>query len=41
MKEGLIPNMNDLGAVHAAQQTIKEHGSDDWWRRVLSWSKYW
>jgi hypothetical protein len=29
MKEGLIPNMNDLGAVHAAQQTIKEHGSDD------------
>lgn len=29
MKEGLIPNMNDLGAVHAAQQTIREHGSDD------------
>ena len=29
MSQGLIPNMNDLGAVHAAQQTIKEHGSDD------------
>lgn len=29
MKEGLIPNLNDLGAVHAAQQTIKKYGADD------------
>jgi hypothetical protein len=28
MKEGLIPNMNDLGAVHAAQQTLKAHGDE-------------
>jgi len=29
MKEGLIPNLNDLGAVHAAQQTAKQWGSED------------
>lgn len=29
MAEGLIPNLNDLGAVHAAQQTIKKYGADD------------
>lgn len=29
MKNGLIPSMNDLGAVAAAQKTIREHGSDD------------
>jgi hypothetical protein len=28
MREGLIPSMNDLGAVHAAQQTLKAHGDD-------------
>lgn len=29
MSEGLIPNLNDLGAVHAAKQTIKRYGADD------------
>lgn len=29
MKAGLIPNMNDLGAVHAAQQTVKKYGAWD------------
>lgn len=29
MAEGLIPNMNDLGAVHAAQQTVKKWGAED------------
>ena len=29
MKEGLIPNLNDLGAVHAAQQTAKQWGSEE------------
>jgi hypothetical protein len=29
MKEGLIPNMNDLGAVYAAQQTLKAHGDEE------------
>lgn len=29
MAEGLIPNMNDLGAVHAAQQTVKKWGSEE------------
>lgn len=29
MSEGLIPNLNDLGAVHAAQQTIKRYGAQD------------
>lgn len=28
MSEGLIPNMNDLGAVYAAQQTIKQYGDE-------------
>ena len=28
MKEGLIPNLNDLGAVHAAQQTLKQYGDE-------------
>lgn len=27
-KNGLLPSMNDLGAIHAAQQTIKAHGRD-------------
>ena len=27
-KSGLLPSMNDLGAIHAAQQTIKTHGRD-------------
>lgn len=27
-KQGLIPSMNDLGAIHAAQQTLKTHGRD-------------
>lgn len=26
MKEGLLPTMNDLGAVHAAKQTLKQFG---------------
>lgn len=29
MAEGLIPNMNDLGAVHAAQQTVKQYGDEE------------
>lgn len=28
MKDGLIPSMNDLGAWHAAQQTLDTHGRD-------------
>ncbi len=28
MKQGLIPNLNDLGAVYDAQQGIKAHGDD-------------
>lgn len=28
MQEGLIPNLNDLGAVHAAQQTLKQWGDE-------------
>lgn len=28
MKNGLIPSMNDLGAWHAAQQTIDTHGRE-------------
>ena len=28
LKEGLIPSMNDLGAWHAAQQTLNTHGRD-------------
>lgn len=29
LKEGLIPNLDDLGAVHAAQQGIKTHGNQE------------
>ena len=28
MAQGLIPNVNDLGAVYDAQQTLKKHGRD-------------
>lgn len=28
MKQGLIPNLNDLGSVYDAQQGIKEFGED-------------
>ena len=28
MKQGLIPNVNDLGAVYDAQQTLKQHGRE-------------
>jgi hypothetical protein len=28
MVNGLIPSMNDLGAWHAAQQTLNKHGRD-------------
>lgn len=28
LREGLIPSLNDLGAVHAAQETLKKHGRD-------------
>lgn len=29
LKEGLIPNLDDLGAVHAAQQGIEKYGNQD------------
>ena len=29
MKNGLIPNMNDMGAVYDAQQTVKKYGAQD------------
>ena len=29
MKQGLIPNMNDIGAVMAAKKTVAMYGSDD------------
>lgn len=29
MRQGLLPNMNDLGAVHDAQQGIKAHGEEE------------
>jgi hypothetical protein len=29
MAEGLIPSLNDLGAVQAAKDTIAKYGSDD------------
>jgi hypothetical protein len=29
MKNGQIPNLNDLGAVQAAKDTIAMYGSDD------------
>ena len=28
MQAGLIPNLNDLGAVHAAKQTLKQYGDE-------------
>ncbi len=28
MKQGLIPNVNDLGAIYDAQQTLKKHGKE-------------
>jgi len=28
MKQGLLPNMNDLGAVIAAKNTLQEHGDE-------------
>jgi hypothetical protein len=28
MKQGLIPNLNDLGAVKAAQDTLKLYGDE-------------
>lgn len=28
MKQGLIPNLNDLGSVYDAQQTLRKHGRD-------------
>lgn len=28
MKQGLIPNVNDMGAVYDAQQTLKKHGRE-------------
>ena len=28
MSQGLIPNVNDLGAVYDAQQTLKRHGRE-------------
>jgi len=28
LKAGLIPNLDDLGAVHAAQQTLKKYGEE-------------
>lgn len=28
MKQGLIPNVNDLGAVYDAQQTLRQHGRE-------------
>ena len=29
MKQGLIPNLNDLGAVAAAKQTIAQYGDEE------------
>jgi hypothetical protein len=29
MKQGLIPNLNDIGAVMAAKETFDKYGSDD------------
>jgi hypothetical protein len=28
MMQGLIPNLNDLGAIHDAQQTLKTYGDE-------------
>lgn len=43
MSEGLIPNMNDLGAVHAAQQTVKSGDlkTNEWRNRIQGRSKNW
>lgn len=30
MMNGMIPSMNDLGAWHAAEQTLKVHGRDSY-----------
>lgn len=32
MKQGLIPSMNDLGAWHAAQQTLDTYGREEYER---------
>lgn len=32
LKNGLIPSMNDLGAWHAAQQTLDAHGREEYER---------
>jgi len=29
MNAGLLPNLDDLGAVHAAQQTAKKYGNEE------------
>jgi hypothetical protein len=29
LSEGLLPNLDDLGSVYAAQQGIKQHGNDE------------
>lgn len=29
MKQGLIPNLNDMGAVYDAQQSLKTYGSEE------------
>ena len=29
MKQGMLPNLNDLGSVYDAQQGLKAHGEDD------------
>jgi len=29
MREGLIPNLNDMGSVYDAKQTIKKYGAQD------------
>lgn len=28
MKQGMLPNLNDLGAVHAAQKTAERYGNE-------------
>ena len=29
LQQGLIPSMNELGAIHAAQQTLRMYGDED------------
>jgi hypothetical protein len=29
LKQGMIPSLNDLGAIHAAQQTFRAYGDND------------